>query len=246
MIKNGHGYQLVTDHLESVRLVVDVNSGDVVQRLEYDEYGNVLSNTNEDFQPFAYAGGLYDSQTKLVRFGARDYDASAGRWTCKDPIGFGGGGEMSLYEYVSNDPINYTDPEGTKPQEAYGSCIKIGGSLSWRNNNPGNIIYGQWATAHGAIRKSATSKFAVFPNESSGMQALKDLLKDVYGDKTVAQLINIYAPASDDNDPETYLSYLEDNGISRDSTVKDVVDNLAIWIKNFEGWIEGETKCNQK
>jgi hypothetical protein len=26
-----------------------------------------------------------------VRFGARDYDAVTGRWTAKDPIGFGGG-----------------------------------------------------------------------------------------------------------------------------------------------------------
>jgi RHS repeat-associated protein len=111
MIKNGHGYQLVTDHLESVRIVVDVNSGDVVQKLEYDEYGNIISDSNPDFEPFGYAGGLYDSQTKLVRFGARDYDASIGRWTCKDPIGFGRG-ETGLYGYVGNDPINWIDPSG--------------------------------------------------------------------------------------------------------------------------------------
>jgi uncharacterized protein RhaS with RHS repeats len=43
MIKNGHAYQLVTDHLGSVRMVVDVSSGDVVQKLEYDEFGNVIS-----------------------------------------------------------------------------------------------------------------------------------------------------------------------------------------------------------
>ncbi len=66
-----------------------------------------------DFQPFAYAGGLYDGQTKLVRFGARDYDASVGRWTCKDPIFFSGG-ETSLYGYVGNDPINYIDLYGLR------------------------------------------------------------------------------------------------------------------------------------
>jgi RHS repeat-associated protein len=111
MIKNGHGYQLVTDHLESVRLVVDVNCGDVVQRLEYDEYGNVISDSNPDFEPFGYAGGFYDAQTKLVRFGARDYDANVGRWTCKDPIGFRGN-SSNFYEYCLNDPINLIDPTG--------------------------------------------------------------------------------------------------------------------------------------
>jgi RHS repeat-associated protein len=111
MIKNGNTYQLVTDHLGSVRLVVDVNSGAVTQQIDYDEFGNTLSNTNPDFQPFAYAGGLYDTQTKLVRFGARDYDASVGRWTMKDPIGFGGG-VSNFYEYVVNDPIQFLDPSG--------------------------------------------------------------------------------------------------------------------------------------
>jgi len=48
---------------------------------------------------FAFAGGLYDADTKLVRFGARDYDPAVGRWTCKDPLLFGGG-LSNLYEYV--------------------------------------------------------------------------------------------------------------------------------------------------
>jgi RHS repeat-associated protein len=111
MIKNGNTYQLITDHLGSVRLVVDINSGNIIQQLDYDEFGNVLSDSNPDFQPFAYAGGLYDSQTKLVRFGARDYDASSGRWTCKDPIGFHGK-QANVYGYIIEDPINSIDQSG--------------------------------------------------------------------------------------------------------------------------------------
>jgi hypothetical protein len=34
----------------------------------------VTADTNPGFQPFGFAGGLYDQDTKLVRFGARDYD----------------------------------------------------------------------------------------------------------------------------------------------------------------------------
>jgi len=54
---------------------------------------------------------LYDEATKLTRFGARDYDAETGRWTSKDPIRFSGG-DMNLYGYVVQDPVNRIDPEG--------------------------------------------------------------------------------------------------------------------------------------
>jgi RHS repeat-associated protein len=58
-----------------------------------------------------FAGGLYDLDTKLVRFGARDYDAEVGRWTAKDPIRWGGR-QANLYVYVGDDPVNLTDPAG--------------------------------------------------------------------------------------------------------------------------------------
>jgi RHS repeat-associated protein len=66
---------------------------------------------NPGFQPFGFAGGFYDYQTGLVRFGARDYDPETGRWTSKDPAGFGGGDTL-LYAYCGNDPVNGTDPTG--------------------------------------------------------------------------------------------------------------------------------------
>ena len=71
----------------------------------------MISDTNAGFQPFGFAGGLYDVQTGLVRFGARDYDAVTGRWTAKDPIRFDGG-DTNLYGYVVNDPVNLIDPNG--------------------------------------------------------------------------------------------------------------------------------------
>jgi RHS repeat-associated protein len=61
--------------------------------------------------PFGFAGGLCDPDTGLVRFGARDYDASVGRWTSKDPLVFGGG-QNNIYAYVGNDPINEVDENG--------------------------------------------------------------------------------------------------------------------------------------
>jgi RHS repeat-associated protein len=78
--------------------------------MDYDGFGQVLVDTSPGFQPFGFAGGLYDRDTGLVRFGARDYDAQTGRWTNKDPIRFAGG--LNLYAYCANDPVSMKDPSG--------------------------------------------------------------------------------------------------------------------------------------
>ncbi len=111
IVKGPATYRMLTDHLGSPRLVVDTATGGVVQRREYDEWGVVTADTAPGFQPFGFAGGLYDPDTKLVRFGARDYDPESGRWTAKDPIDFDGG-DTNLYAYASGDPINLADPAG--------------------------------------------------------------------------------------------------------------------------------------
>jgi RHS repeat-associated protein len=111
MIKNGVSYRFIKDHLGSIRVVVNTNDGSIVQKFDYDEWGKVLTDTNPGFQPFGYAGGLYDGDTGLVRFGARDYDADTGRWTNKDPLIFDGG-QSNLYAYAESEPINRIDPDG--------------------------------------------------------------------------------------------------------------------------------------
>jgi RHS repeat-associated protein len=110
MIKDGKTYRIISDHLGSPRLVINTNNSTIAQRLDYDVWGNITQDTNPGFQPFGFAGGLYDQDTKFTRFGARDYDADIGRWTTKDPIGLAGG--LNVYGYVSSDPVNNIDPDG--------------------------------------------------------------------------------------------------------------------------------------
>jgi RHS repeat-associated protein len=111
IIKDGVTYRVVHYHVGSPIYVINAQTGDVVQKMTFDSWGNVLSDSNPGFQPFGFAGGIYDPLTGLVRFGARDYDSSIGRWLNRDPIRFDGG--WNLYAYVGNDPINNIDPFGT-------------------------------------------------------------------------------------------------------------------------------------
>jgi len=117
LLKGGNVYRLISDHLGSVRLVVDTATGTIAQRIDYDEFGVATVVSGAGFQPFGFAGGLTDSATTLVRFGARDYDPQVGRWTAKDPIGFGGR-STGLYGYVGGDPLNTIDPSGLRPYSA--------------------------------------------------------------------------------------------------------------------------------
>ncbi|MGH3054519.1 MAG: RHS repeat-associated core domain-containing protein, partial [Gaiellaceae bacterium] len=89
-----------------------VSSGAIVQRRDYDAWGVVTASSGSNTQALGYAGGLTDASTGLVRFGARDYDPAAGRWTAKDPVGFGGG-STNLMAYAAGDPIDLIDPTGT-------------------------------------------------------------------------------------------------------------------------------------
>jgi len=114
MISNGVTYRIVSDAVGSPRLVVNTSTGAVVQQMDYGPFGDVISDTNPGFQPFGFAGGLYDPKTKLVRFGARDYDPAIGRWTARDPALFLSG-DVNLYAYASNDPVNEVDKNGLCP-----------------------------------------------------------------------------------------------------------------------------------
>jgi RHS repeat-associated protein len=137
VMTNGTVYRFITDHLGSVRLVVNAETGQVVQRMDYDAFGRVLNDTNPGFQPFGFAGGLYDDDTGLVRFGARDYDAYAGRWTAKDPIIFDGG-DSNLYGYALGDRSKRLGLPAHGPTHRAGTALRsgaLGGARRFLGNN---------------------------------------------------------------------------------------------------------------
>jgi RHS repeat-associated protein len=106
----GATYYMHYDQVGTLRTVTDA-AGAVVKEATYDSFGNVLSDSRPTMHHFAFAGGLYDADTGLVRFGYRDYDANVGVWTAKDPIGFEGG-DVNVYMYVWSSPIDKIDKNG--------------------------------------------------------------------------------------------------------------------------------------
>jgi len=129
MMQDGKKYYLHYDQVGSLRAVSNAEHN-IVKEVIYDTFGNILSDTNPEFNmPFGFAGGLHDRDTSLVHFGYREYDPYTGKWTAKDPIGFDGG-DSNLYGYVLGDPVNFIDPEGLKiavsGSTGFGTGIHVG------------------------------------------------------------------------------------------------------------------------
>jgi RHS repeat-associated protein len=144
--------------------VINVATGEIAQRIDYDEFGNVQLDTNPGFQPFGFAGGIYDLDTGLVRFGVRDYDPKVGRWTAKDPIDFDGG-DANLYGYIWNDPINSAEPSGLVC--GTGTCVLVGFCLA----RTGKAAYDAYRAARAIARAVAMANEIGDDDANSGNAA---------------------------------------------------------------------------
>jgi RHS repeat-associated protein len=109
--RGGSRFYVATDQVGTPRLVTN-SARQVLKAIEFDGFGTPVSDSNPSFDlPIGFGGGLTDPVTGLVRFGLRDYDPTAGRWTARDPIRFAGG-QGNLFGYVNNNPVNLRDPLG--------------------------------------------------------------------------------------------------------------------------------------
>jgi hypothetical protein len=131
--------------------------------------------------------------------------------------------------------VTYTNPDGT-------TTTLSGGSLAWRNNNPGNIIYGPFAQSQGAV--GSNNGFAVFPDAATGNAALNNLLNtQTYQNLSVNAAIARYAPAFENN-TAAYQSFVTNTlGVSGTTSMSSLsstqMQALQGAIRQHEGYIPG-------
>ena len=133
----------VTDHLGSVRAVVDGVSGAVVETNDYYPFGsrwNTAANLTANTNRFRYnskeeQSSLYPESVRnavsYIDYGARQYDPAIGRWFAQDPLSEKYYG-ISPYAFCAGNPVKYLDPNGedpTLPARMAGGAI-IGGAIS--------------------------------------------------------------------------------------------------------------------
>ncbi len=100
------------------------------------------------------------------------------------------------------------------------------GDRTWRNNNPGNLVY------RGQPRSIPNGRFAKFFTYIDGYNALKNLLINACTGKsnvykptmTLLQFYQIYSPSNDGNSPIDYATHVaNDLGVSVDTIIKNLL-----------------------
>ena len=151
----------------------------------------------------------------------------------------------NLKKFESQDA--YADGRATIYKTPEGKLIRReGGTLAWRNNNPGNIRMTEWARANGAIGVGP-SGFAIFPTPEIGKQAIVNLLREGknYRNNTIEGAISRYAPPSENN-TAAYISFVTNKlGLPSNTRMSSLTDKqravIVEAITQKEGWKEGKT-----
>jgi RHS repeat-associated protein len=118
---NGTNYYYHVDGLGSVTEITG-STGNKIESYSYDVYGTptvyagngAVTNASRIANRLLFAGRDRDSDTGWYNYRHRYYNPSLGRFVQPDPLRMSGSG-VNLYRYCVNDPVNYRDPAGLRP-----------------------------------------------------------------------------------------------------------------------------------
>ncbi|MBS1994124.1 MAG: hypothetical protein JSS83_26620 [Cyanobacteria bacterium SZAS LIN-3] len=105
---------------EKGSIVATSNTSGVVTNVN--SYGPFGESNTVNGTIFGYTGQRFDAETGLYYYKARYYSPTLGRFLQPDPIGYAGG-DLNLYAYVQNDPINWTDSTGLTKSPQVGDTV---------------------------------------------------------------------------------------------------------------------------
>ncbi|MDE7200705.1 MAG: RHS repeat-associated core domain-containing protein [Lachnospiraceae bacterium] len=95
--------------MSSITHVVDSEAGEILNRYEYDAWGNLTTCEEIVHNRFKFNGQQLDPITQQYYLRARYYNPVIGRFTQQDTYR---GDGLNLYVYCANNPIYYIDPSG--------------------------------------------------------------------------------------------------------------------------------------
>jgi RHS repeat-associated protein len=151
------GGQVYCYHFDAnANTIAMTDSGqNIVNAYAYTPFGLIANEQEAVVNPFKFVGqfGVMTEPNGLYYMKARYYDPEVGRFISEDPLGFDGG-DINLYVYAQNNPVNFTDPLGLKTWQIglglnEGGIVgstKSAGIIIGHNPNTGDWDFGFYAT----------------------------------------------------------------------------------------------------
>ena len=125
-------------------LAINATNGTTSRRW-YTPFGETRAPASGDRWPnnHDYVNGTTNTSTSLIHLGARDYDASTGRFTTPDPVlDPKNPQQLNGYAYANNSPVTSSDPTGLLPYMDGPYCIYQCGSYGTDGGNSRNDNHG--------------------------------------------------------------------------------------------------------
>ena len=142
----------------NVAALIDAGNAAATARYEYGPFGEALRNTATEARtnPFRFSTKFTDSESGLVYYGYRYYNAGLGRWTGRDPVAEAGG--ENVYAFGANDSVTHVD--------------KLGRDFKWNtpkyDPNHKSITNGEWVTVGEVGWERFDPKVYVLPRNGNG------------------------------------------------------------------------------
>ncbi|HEY0056438.1 MAG TPA: RHS repeat-associated core domain-containing protein, partial [Pedobacter sp.] len=121
------------DHLGNNRVTIkpktiDPTQADIIQEKSYYAFGMEmdLGLAKQDYHKYLYNGKELQEELGQYDYGARFYDPETARWNVTDPLAENFSAHTP-YNYVYNNPVNFTDPDGRSPYKSYNGYSGYGG-----------------------------------------------------------------------------------------------------------------------
>lgn len=118
--------------------------------------------------------------------------------------------------------------------------LRSGGTIAWRFNNPGNLRPGSKYTLHIGQGTTKSGAFLIFPTVEAGRTEKKGLLLRKYKNGSVAQMMERYAPRTENN-TDKYVDYITTrSGVGKEAIVGQLsegeLDALMQAMERYEGF----------
>ena len=171
------------DRLGSIIALVNA-SGNIVARYDYDAWGNIISESGPSDFRFRWQCREYihNLRTGLYYFRNRWYDPASARFLSKDPVGLNGG-DLNLYIFCGNDPVNNKDPYGLQGMASYYNANSA--ELYLNSQRPQQQEFDLMVASGPAFNNNATflssargaNRLSITPRASSAITSLVNRLK---------------------------------------------------------------------